>query len=719
MSLFPRAPKLARLHRVPKLPPHYLPRKDVLARIKQKLLAADASIAITGRGRALGIHGIGGIGKTVLAAAIAYDVDVRKAFPDGIYWLTIGQIPSVLLLQGQLLQRLGVPEHSVNTVQEGKDALRKAFATRRALLVVDDVWTVAHAGAFSVTVPPARLLITTRNDDVLVGFDAEEHRVDVLSPSDALKMLADWVGQQSPDKLPTEAAEVARECGYLPLALAMIGAMIRSKPSSGPTSALLAWKDALTRLRRADLGAIKMAFPDYPYPDLLRAIEVSVEASQETDRKRYLDLGVFPEDVPIPEGPLRILWNTDEIDTRACMARLRARSLAMYAADETSLILHDLQRDLIRKRREGQLPGLHLRLVQAWDALPKLPDAYAWQWVGYHMMNADRKNSYDTTSGDFAPLDNGILFERLSEANDTGGSEILDDFWTPRKDDCRLQRSLCRESLNILMVEDDTFFADDCGEYLNGHGFSVWHCDNPDSALRVAKARAFDAVVIDIRMGFGTYFSAFETSSGRRTGVRLASELVQLIPNIKIVALTRSEDALDAAFFEATESCAFLSKAKASQLTLAKTLKRLIMNIPTDLKSFIVHGHDRHAVLDLKNYLQNTLGLPEPVILAEQPSRGMTAIEKFEYYSKDADLVFALFTPDDPTESSKRARQSVVFEYGYFLGYLGRSSARVFLLYKRGAEIPSDLSGVIYIDVTDGIAAAGERLRTELGHLFP
>ena len=49
---------------------------------------------------------------------------------------------------------------------------------------------------------------------------------------------------------------------------------------------------------------------------------------------------------------------------------------------ERSLILHDLQRDLIHKRREKDLPGLHLRLVEAWDALPKLPDTYAWRWVG-------------------------------------------------------------------------------------------------------------------------------------------------------------------------------------------------------------------------------------------------------------------------------------------------------------------------------------------------
>ena len=235
-------------------------------------------------------------------------------------------------------------KETLTTEQEAKDALREALEGRSALVVVDDAWTIDHADAFSVTAPPARLLITTRNNEVLVGLGAEEHRVDVLSPSDALKMLAEWVGEKSPDKLPPEAAEVAKECGYLPLALAMIGAMIRLRPT--------AWKDALGRLQRADLGAIKRAFPGYPYPDLLRAIEVSVEGLESADRERYLDLAVFPEDQPIPEEALRVLWNLDEVDTRDCMTRLVARSLATWATGGTSLILHDLQRDLIHKRRE-------------------------------------------------------------------------------------------------------------------------------------------------------------------------------------------------------------------------------------------------------------------------------------------------------------------------------------------------------------------------------
>ena len=435
----PFPPDLARLHGVPDLPPHYLPREEVLAGLKHKLLAGGANLGNTGRSSTVGVHGMGGIGKTVLAAALAHDSEVRQAFPDGIYWLTIGQEPDLFVLQKQFLAHLTRSKHTLTTQRENRDArevfdidkladpnnlwirdrLREALEGKCVLVVVDDVWTIDHADSVLVTAPPARTLITTRNNDVLVDLGAEEHRLDLLSSSDALKMLADWVGQKMTAELPTEAAEVARECGYLPLALAMIGAMIRSRR--------MTWTAALIRLRRVELEAIKRNFPGYPYPDLLRAISVSIEALKETDRERYLDLAVFPADQPIPESVLCVFWNLGEVDTRDCMGRLLERSVATATDDGTSLILHDLQHDLIRKWREKELSGLHLRLVKAWDALPKLPDAYAWRWVPYHLVQAGRKDDLRRLLLDFNYL------EAKLAATDTK-SLIADYYYLPDKD---------------------------------------------------------------------------------------------------------------------------------------------------------------------------------------------------------------------------------------------------------------------------------------------
>jgi hypothetical protein len=85
---------MGKLHGVPDLPPHHLPHEENLAGLKRKLLAGSANV---------GVQGMGGTGKTVLAVAMAHDPKVRRAFSDGIYWLTVGQKPNLLGLQNRLL----------------------------------------------------------------------------------------------------------------------------------------------------------------------------------------------------------------------------------------------------------------------------------------------------------------------------------------------------------------------------------------------------------------------------------------------------------------------------------------------------------------------------------------------------------------------------------------------------------------------------------------
>ncbi|MGJ5820203.1 TIR domain-containing protein [Paludibaculum fermentans] len=154
---------------------------------------------------------------------------------------------------------------------------------------------------------------------------------------------------------------------------------------------------------------------------------------------------------------------------------------------------------------------------------------------------------------------------------------------------------------------------------------------------------------------------------------------------------------------------------------LVSSVEHLFARKASKLKPsvFIVHGHDTEELLALKNYIQNTLGFPEPVVLRERPDRGRTIIEKFEEEGASADLVFVLATPDDrPFDSvggcSRRARQNVIFELGFFYAKLQRTSGRVILLTKGAVEIPSDIAGVVYVDITNGVESAGERIRREV-----
>ena len=115
-------------------------------------------------------------------------------------------------------------------------------------------------------------------------------------------------------------------------------------------------------------------------------------------------------------------------------------------------------------------------------------------------------------------------------------------------------------------------------------------------------------------------------------------------------------------------------------------------------KVFIVHGHDHKSKNELEMFLKE-IGL-SPIVLHREADEGQTIIEKFEKHS-DVGYAFILLTPDDKVVSSgavksekRRARQNVIFEFGFFVGSLGRN--RVCCLNKEEVEIPSDISGLIY-----------------------
>lgn len=139
-------------------------------------------------------------------------------------------------------------------------------------------------------------------------------------------------------------------------------------------------------------------------------------------------------------------------------------------------------------------------------------------------------------------------------------------------------------------------------------------------------------------------------------------------------------------------------------------------------KVFIVHGHDTELKNDVELFLKSINLVP--IVLHRELDEGLTVIEKFEKHS-DVNYALILLTPDDigctVDESRKaedqreyelRARQNVIFEFGYFVGRLTRKN--VCCIYKEGVMLPSDLSGLIYKKVHKSVEEVGVFLMKEL-----
>lgn len=145
---------------------------------------------------------------------------------------------------------------------------------------------------------------------------------------------------------------------------------------------------------------------------------------------------------------------------------------------------------------------------------------------------------------------------------------------------------------------------------------------------------------------------------------------------------------------------------------------------------FIVHGRE-HGIKEAVARFVEQLGL-KAIVLHEVANRSRTVIEKLEQEAERAVFAVVVMTPDDEGrlrevdgdgKLSRRVRENVMFELGYFIGRLGRSNVAALLV--DSTPRPTDLDGVTYIpvasiqdsgwraDLQREIEAAGLPMRSE------
>ena len=274
----------------------------------------------------------------------------------------------------------------------------------------------------------------------------------------------------------------------------------------------------------------------------------------------------------------------------------------------------------------------------------------------------------------------------------------------------------------ILIVEDDRFFCKILSEISVDQGIECINAYNVQDALNL-DLHEVNAAVIDVMLPNNPELSGIELDETRGnflSGVALARKIKQRFSQIPIILFSADIAGGEAKQWACEQNVKFVYKSE-GPMAIISALKYYGLTTDNIPQTFIVHGHDEKSLLELKNYIQNTLKWKEPIVLREQPSQGKTLIEKFEEYSVNIDYIFVLLTPnditispDDHNDQKRRARQNVIFELGFFYGNYGRKSGRILVLHKDKIELPSDIHGIIWIDISNGIDAAGETIRKEL-----
>lgn len=358
---------------VPPRVANYLERPKALDALRDALFAEDHRHPIT----LIAVAGMGGIGKTVLAKALTDDEVVQRAFPDGIVWITAGKGRKREFIEEmrEVAKALGDDLSQYDNALGCENQYRTTIANKAALIVVDDVWSKADIEPLLAESPRSRFLFTTRDAAIGKFVSAREHHPDLLDFEQSRKLLASWANVPIAD-LPAAADDVIAECGRLPLAVSVIGAMLRGMDA-------VFWTDTLDLLRKADLAAIQEQLPE-GQQSFFKAVEVSFQSLKPEMQERYKALAELPEDIAASLPILQTLWNANEAETRRISKRLVEMSLAQSDQAGESIFLHDLQLDYVRAQYGNRkaLELIHGAARLSSHVLARDPGQYASQMVG-------------------------------------------------------------------------------------------------------------------------------------------------------------------------------------------------------------------------------------------------------------------------------------------------------------------------------------------------
>ena len=265
-----------------------------------------------------------------------------------------------------------------------------------------------------------RLLVTTRDATLARGLGAHLYDLDVMTEAQALALFEARLG--SLDSSRDQAAALARELGYLPLALELAAAQVEG----GVT-----WAELLDTFRHelADLAALDLDEAAFRNESLRLSFRLSLERLSDKDLDAFVWLGVLPEDVLLNPAMAATLWDEAEREARKRLRRLRNKAL-LKEIDKDRYTLHDLLHDEARLRLAEQMPLLqaHARLLDryrrtvtydCWDRLAD--DGYIHAHLTWHMEQGGQPEAIHALLRLETPEGRNAWYKALDRLRQTAG----------------------------------------------------------------------------------------------------------------------------------------------------------------------------------------------------------------------------------------------------------------------------------------------------------
>ena len=238
----------------------------------------------------IGLRGLGGVGKTALAFALAEKLKDR--FPDGQLFVSMqGASPQPLTDMDAMAQvirsyapALRLPENEA----ELANLYRSVLAGKRALLLLDNV---LNDGQIRSLLPPSKcsLIVTSRRKFTLPGIVPKD--LEVLKLDNAVELLNNTAGMNFYGNLAQKKKvweDLARLCGCLPVALRAVGSFLANTPDSSPEQYARELQDEKKRLQRIGKEGVE--------EDLDLKLSLSYRRLEPETARVFRELSVFAFD---------------------------------------------------------------------------------------------------------------------------------------------------------------------------------------------------------------------------------------------------------------------------------------------------------------------------------------------------------------------------------------------------------------------------------------
>ena len=307
----PADPVATALHQVPPAPADFTGRKDEL----EELLAAIEQGGVT----ISGLQGLGGIGKTALALKLVEQLKPR--YPEAQFYLDLKGTSSQPLTVSEALAHVVRAYYPAAKLPDSETELRSLYLSvldgQRALLLMDNA---KSAEQVEPLIPPAGcvLLVTSRWLFTLPGLTAKN--LDTLTATDASALLltiAPQIGEW--------ADEIAKLCGYLPLALRLAAGALAKYRNLKPTDYARRLQDTQQRLQLIEAS-----------------LSLSYELLTEELRERWRWLAVFPDS--FADDAAAAVWEVEVGQAQHRLGELLATSMVEWNESTDRYRLHDLTR---------------------------------------------------------------------------------------------------------------------------------------------------------------------------------------------------------------------------------------------------------------------------------------------------------------------------------------------------------------------------------------